>query len=94
MYLQMRKIWLSHTLVVGCQVNGNVHDLFNGTCFLRKYVFGKRKGYVAVITIVGPFRDANFFFFFSKLVVRAGLVTDDGECRDVAINGELAFSLP
>ena len=39
------------------------------------------RGYVAVITIVGPFQDAGHI----QLVVRAGLVTDDGEYRDVTI---------
>ena len=40
------------------------------------------RGYVAVITIVGPFlQNADLV----KLVVRAGLVTDDGEYRDVPV---------
>ena len=37
--------------------------------------------YVAVITVVGPSQNADLF----KFVVRAGLVSDDGEYRDVAI---------
>ena len=40
-----------------------------------------QEGYVAVITIVGPFQNGDH----TQLVVRAGLVTDDGEYRDVAI---------
>ena len=36
---------------------------------------------MAVVSFVGPLQNADF----SKMVVRAGLVTDDGEYRDVAI---------
>ena len=39
------------------------------------------RGDVAVVTIGGPFHYADLL----KLVVRAGLVTDGGEYRDVAI---------
>ena len=40
-----------------------------------------KSGYVAVVSIVGLFHYADLFF----KVVRAGLVTDDGEYRDVTI---------
>ena len=52
------------------------------SCFLWKYVLGVHEEYVAVITIVGPFSERRSL---KKLVVRAGLVTDDGEYRDVPI---------
>ena len=52
-----------------------------GACFLWKYVFDTHERYVAVITMVGPFQNADFF----RLVVRAGSVTDGGEYRDVAV---------
>ena len=57
------------------------------TCFLWKYVFVIREEYVAVMTIVGPLQKADL----QKLVVRAGLVSDDGEYRDVAIQWGAGF---
>ena len=52
-----------------------------GTCLLWDYVLDIHEGYVAVITIVGPLQNADLL----QLLVRAGVVTDDGEYRDVAI---------
>ena len=52
-----------------------------GACILWKYVLVKHEGYVAVMTIVGLFQQADL----SELVVHDGFVTGDGECRDVAI---------
>ena len=52
-----------------------------GTCFPWKYVLGIHEEYVAVITLVGPFQNADLL----RLDVRAGSVTDVGEYRDVAI---------
>ena len=50
-------------------------------CFLWKCAFTAHEVYVAVITIVGPSLNADLAHKF----VRDGLVTDDGEHRDVAI---------
>ena len=57
------------------------------TCFLWKYVFVVHEEYVAVMTIVGPLQKADL----QKLVVRASLVSDDGEYRDAAIQWRAGF---
>ena len=46
--------------------------------------------YFAVITIVCPFRSADFL----EEVVRDGLATDCGNFRDVTVHHDREFSLP
>ena len=56
-----------------------------GACFLWKYAFFFARDYVAVITIAGPFRSADFL----QEVVRDGLVIDDDDRRDVTVHWEI-----
>ena len=59
-------------------------------CFLWKYALITREGCVAVIVIVCPSQNADFF----QEVVRDGLAMDDGDHRDATVHQDMGFSIP